>query len=179
MNIVLLSVLLVVTWLLAAYFIHRVAHIKHKWNILFYIHKAHHEINYLASDEQNSAFKMRYLLFLFGDYRGTLDVLLTLTLPALLVLFVHTEIGLGILIFHYIYEVFLSEHVLDHNPRIRKCGARCFAWGEYHLMHHLKPSCNFGIILPIGDYLFGTYKKPAFNQSLTSINGYYSHELSK
>ena len=33
---------------------------------------------------------------------------------------------------------------------------------RHHFMHHQDPSKNFNIVIPLADFLFGTYKKPCF-----------------
>jgi len=108
---------LVLLWTLQIYILHRLAHIRHPLNFLYHIHISHHKINYLK--EENRQFKWYYFFFYFGGILETVDVLVTITIPAIIVYFIYPPVGVYILIFHYLYEVFFSEGVLDHNPAIK------------------------------------------------------------
>ena len=68
--------------------------------------------------------------------------------------------GRPLLAFHYIYEVFLSENQLDHNPKITGRVTRWFAWGDFHLQHHVHPKQNIGLMITLWDRLFGTANDP-------------------
>jgi sterol desaturase/sphingolipid hydroxylase (fatty acid hydroxylase superfamily) len=100
-------------------------------------------------------------LFYFGGVLETVDVLVTITIPAIIVYFIYPPVGIYILIFHYLYEVFFSEGVLDHNPAIKGRITAIFAWGDYHLSHHKNWNCNYGLLLTCWDHLFNTVKSPA------------------
>jgi hypothetical protein len=59
---------------------HRAAHIKHWLNLLYYIHRHHHLVNYLA---EKHGFKWHHLFFFFGSFYESLDVWLMMILPSL------------------------------------------------------------------------------------------------
>lgn len=141
-------------WTFLVYWMHRAAHVRSKYNFLYKLHLSHHRINYLK--EENRAFKWPQLFFYFGSFSASLDVLIMLTLPAFMTFAVFPQYGIYILAFHYIYEVFLSEGTLDHNPKIKGKVTRFFAWGEYHLSHHEKWNCNYGLTITFWDLVFGT-----------------------
>ncbi len=143
-------------WTLIAYFMHRIAHFRHRLNPLYYIHLAHHKINYLTEDRK---FKWYYLLFYFGSIRETLDILLILTLPAIFLFALFPRLGIYLLAYHYLYEAFLSEGLLDHNPRIHGKVTKFFSWGEYHLTHHRTWKYNYSLMITLWDHVFGTLKK--------------------
>src|SRR4051812_43242878 len=103
-------------WTLCIYFMHRIAHIQSKFNPFYQIHLSHHKINYLK--KSNRKFQWYYFLFYFGSLYATLDVIFILTFPAFLMYWISPQYGLYIVGFHYLYEVFLSEGTLDHNPKI-------------------------------------------------------------
>lgn len=140
-------------WTLAIYWLHRLAHWRHRYNPLHYLHLSHHEINYFKTEKK---FKIAYLLWIFGDWRATLDILLNMTLPLVILTYFYPSQGLFLLVFHYLYEAFLSEGVLDHNPNIRGTITNYFAWGVYHLQHHNSPKYNFSLIVTVWDRVFGT-----------------------
>lgn len=156
MNNVLIFIVQFFLWTLLVYLIHRAAHYRSKYNFLLKIHLQHHRINYL--NKNNRVFKWYYIFFYFGSVKATVDVVLTLTLPAVFVYLMHPPTGVYILIIHYLYEVFLSEGLLDHNPAIRGKLTKVFSWGEYHLKHHKNPKCNFGLIITLWDKVFRTAK---------------------
>jgi sterol desaturase/sphingolipid hydroxylase (fatty acid hydroxylase superfamily) len=144
-------------WTLLVYSMHRAAHIKNQYNLLRKIHLSHHKINYLERD--NRRFKWYYMLFYFGSIYASLDVILMLTLPAFVVYFLYPRLGIYIIAFHYVYEVFLSEGALDHNPNITGKATRYFAWGKYHLTHHSDSRYNYGLMITLWDWVFKTRKK--------------------
>jgi sterol desaturase/sphingolipid hydroxylase (fatty acid hydroxylase superfamily) len=154
-------------WTLIVYGLHRLSHIKHKFNFLYFIHIHHHRVNYSNASERK--FNWRYLLFFFGSFYESLDVLITMTLPALVLYFIFPAYGAYILVFHYLYEVFLSENQLDHNPNISGVITNYFSWGKYHLKHHKDVRCNYSLIIPLWDFVFGTQKNGKQEQKL--LNG--------
>lgn len=141
-------------WTLIVYWMHRLAHIRIWYNFLYYFHLAHHKINYFR--QSNLKFKWYYLFFYFGSLRASLDVICMLTIPAFIVYFIYPKIGIYILIFHYIYEVFFSEGLLDHNSNITGTSTKLFAWGKYHLVHHKKWNYNFSLMITLWDWVFKT-----------------------
>ena len=63
------------------------------------------------------------------------------------------------MVFHYVYEVFLSRTVLDHNPKITGKITRFISIGSFHLKHHTNVRCNFSFYITLWDYLFKTDEK--------------------
>lgn len=145
--------LVILLWTLLYYILHRVAHIRHKHNWLHKLHIIHHRTDYRNG---GSHFKPQFLLFYFGDVRGTLDTLCMMTLPLIVITFVFPQQGLWVLLWHYINEVFLAERILEHNPRLFGRLTRVFAWGTFHLKHHKNPKTNFGLLITLWDNLFST-----------------------
>jgi len=143
------------SWTFLTYWLHRLAHVKSKYNILYKLHAAHHEVNYFKGGEK---FSIGYLFFYFGDIRVTFDVLLTITFPLILLTFLYPSQGLVLLAFHYLHEVFLSERLLDHNPKIKGYITHYFAWGSYHLQHHRNPRSNYSAFITLWDKIFRTQK---------------------
>lgn len=139
------------------YLLHRLAHLRNRFNPLYKIHIHHHKVNYLS--DSNRKFKWYYLLFYFGGVYETIDVLILLTLPAVSIYLVYPGVGIYLLFLHYIYEVFFSEGLLDHNPAIKGRVTNVFAWGEYHLAHHKTWKYNYSLIITLWDYVFGTKKR--------------------
>jgi len=143
-------------WTFLIYFMHRLAHVKHKLNFLYFIHRHHHRVNYLSSKLRS--FNWRHFLFYFGSIHESIDVLIMMTLPAILLCLLFPPYGLYILIFHYLYEVFLSESQLDHNPKITGAITNYFSWGKYHLYHHKNIQFNYSLIITFWDLIFKTRK---------------------
>jgi len=143
--------LLMLAWTGLAYGIHRMAHQRGTWNLLNRIHRAHHHPDYLKAQR---SLRWHHFLLCFGSLEETLDGWITLTLPALLLALLspsHAPVLLGL---HYLYEIFLSDNRLDHNPSIQGGLNHWFAWGEYHLEHHRQPAKHFGLILTFWDVVF-------------------------
>jgi len=143
-------------WTFIVYLLHRLSHFKHKLNFLYFIHRYHHRVDY--NIERIRKFDWRYLLFYFGGFYESLDVVCTMTLPALVLYLIFPIYGGYLLTFHYLYEVFLSEGQLDHNPTITGAVTNYFSWGKYHLKHHKDVRCNYSLIVPFWDFIFGTQK---------------------
>lgn len=139
-------------WTLYSYALHVFQHSRSRFNFLKYFHNRHHQYNYGSSMLP----PWHDYFFWFGDWRSTIDVYITFTLP-LVVLTVFEPLCGGILLgFHYLYEVFLSKNVLDHNERIDGPITRFVPIGKYHLAHHKYVKCNYSFYINVWDHLFGT-----------------------
>ena len=150
---IILFVLAVLLWTGMAYIIHRLAHWRGSCSILYRLHAVHHGPRYAGGSGQ---LRWHHFLLCFGSPAETLDIWITLTLPALLICLVLPMQGLLLFMFHYFYEIFCSDGQLDHNPNLSGPITRTFAWGDYHLRHHRDPSRNYGLILTVWDYVFST-----------------------
>jgi len=156
-------------WTFAIYWLHRFSHIHHRYNPLWWIHRAHHAEPYLRADSRPQWPKLGQYFFWLGGWRLSLDVVLVMTLPLLIIAWMQPQYGVPLLVFHYFYEVFLSESVLDHNPRITNRYTRWFAWGDFHLHHHVNLKRNFGLMCGFWDFLFATAEVPKAGASLARI----------
>lgn len=156
-------------WTFVIYWLHRFSHIHHRLNPLWWIHRAHHAEPYLREDSHPSWPNFGQYLFWLGGVRLSLDVILVMTLPLLVIAWLWPQYGIPLLVFHYFYEVFLSESVLDHNPRITGRITRWFAWGDFHLHHHVNLKRNYGLLVCFWDDLFGTAQIPEPGSSLARI----------
>ncbi len=149
-------------WTFCSYWIHRCAHIHSHKNPLWLVHVAHHRIPYFKVQPVRKPALGQYFFWL-GDLLTSLDVIMALTLPIVVITFIWPEYGIPLLIFHYFYEVYLSEGVLDHNGRLTGNITRYFAWGSYHLYHHADLNKNYGLMITLWDKVFGTYVFPEEN----------------
>lgn len=141
-------------WSLCNYSIHRIGHYKSRFNPLFKIHLAHHKEKYPNGNGLLPEWKNFFLWF--GNWRSSLDIVITLILPALLIYILDPETGKWLLAFVYLYEVFCSENLLDHNPSIKGPVTQFMAWGDFHLMHHKYPRTNYGLYITLWDHVFDT-----------------------
>lgn len=144
-------------WTLLVYLMHRLAHVRHTFNFLYKIHIYHHKIDYFK--KENRRFKWYYMLFYFGGVYETLDVLFILTMPLLFIYILLPNLTIYLVIFHYLYEVFLSEGMLDHNPNVNGKITTVFSWGSYHLIHHKTWKYNYSLMITIWDRVFKTTKE--------------------
>lgn len=156
-------------WTMAMYWLHRLSHAWHKRNPLWWVHTAHHRIPYLSRPPATRWPHWSQFLWWLGNWRASLDVVLVMTLPLVLIALVVPQWGVPLLVFHYLYEIFLSEHVLDHNPRVTGTLTRFFAWGDFHLHHHAHPRQNFGLLVTWWDRLFGTAFDPAPGAAMRKV----------
>ena len=143
-------------WTFVIYCLHRLSHIHHPANPLWRIHVAHHKIPYLHSEQRQRWPSLGQYFFWLGDWKTSLDVFLVMTVPLIIISIIWPQYGIPLLVFHYLYEVFLSESVLDHNPHVKGRITRWFAWGDFHLHHHIDMKSNYGLMITLWDRLFGT-----------------------
>jgi sterol desaturase/sphingolipid hydroxylase (fatty acid hydroxylase superfamily) len=140
-------------WGLWAYGMHMLAHSHwRRYNFVRYFHLKHHQYEYGASMLP----PWHDYLFWFGSWRSSMDVYQTFTIPLIALAFFDPPYGYTLLGFHYVYEVFLSRNVLDHNPSIHGRITRFIPIGEYHLRHHRNVRCNYSFYLTFWDHVFGT-----------------------
>ncbi|WP_233167380.1 sterol desaturase family protein [Paenibacillus roseus] len=147
-------------WTLYSYTMHVLAHITHKKNFLHKIHMAHHKYDYGESKWP----PLHDFFFWFGGWKETLDVWLTFTLPIVVLIFFDPVYGIILFVFHYIYEIFLSRNVLDHNPNIKGKFTSIIPVGVFHLKHHKLYKCNYSFFISLWDYLFRTNDKHITNK---------------
>lgn len=140
-------------WTLAMYWLHRLAHWRSPKNLLYRIHQKHHQQRY---DVTPGGFKIESLWWNFGHPALVLDILLTMTLPLVLLTLFFPSQGLCLLVFHYLYEVFLGDDVLDHNLRIQGRVTKFFAWGRFHMTHHYNSRYNYCLLITLWDIVFRT-----------------------
>ncbi|MFQ6538136.1 MULTISPECIES: sterol desaturase family protein [Aphanothece] len=145
--------LALLSWTGLAYGVHRLAHHRASWNWLEVCHRHHHRPRYLL---EARPLRWHHLLFWFDTLAESVDVWITLTLPALLIAALLPAQGPVLLGLHYFYEVLFSDARLDHNPRIQGRITRVLAWGTYHLEHHRNPRCHYGLIVTLWDVVFGS-----------------------
>jgi sterol desaturase/sphingolipid hydroxylase (fatty acid hydroxylase superfamily) len=140
-------------WSLWSYGVHVLAHSKlRRFNLPKYVHRKHHGYRY----EKRVFPPWHDYFFWFGDWRSSLDVYITFTIPLIALAFYEPVYGGILLGFHYIYEVFLSRDVLDHNPNLKGSFTRYIPVGVYHMAHHRDLRCNFSFYLTVWDFLFRT-----------------------
>ena len=157
----LLGILLTfLVWTLCLYVMHRLSHIPHKYNPLWQLHRAHHRIPYLSTPSGSVWPQFGQFFLWLGNWRASLDVIVSMTLPAIALAIAVPKYGVPVLVLHYFYEIFLSEYALDHNPRIQGAVTRYWACGDYHLHHHAHPARNFGLMLTLWDRVFGSAFDP-------------------
>lgn len=142
-----------ILWTLYSYTIHRIAHIPSKKNPLYKVHHVHHRVKY---DPAKSLPELSNYFFWFGSWYASLDVWITFTLPLVILVIIDPVPGIVLLVIHYLYEVFLSGNVIDHNPNIKGKITRIFAVGEYHLHHHKVYRKNYAFFITLWDHVFGT-----------------------
>jgi sterol desaturase/sphingolipid hydroxylase (fatty acid hydroxylase superfamily) len=142
-------------WGLWSYSMHAFAHstVKRRINFMRYLHMKHHAYAYVYSDSKSTPWHDYF--FWFGNWRSSLDIYITFTIPLVALALYDPVPGCILLGFHYLYEVFLSRR-LDHNPNITGAITKVLPIGSYHMRHHSDVHCNFSFYLTIWDHVFGT-----------------------
>ena len=137
-----------------SYGMHVFAHsrVKRRFNFMKVLHIKHHAYAYGESKWP----PWHDYFFWFGDWRSSMDVYLTFTLPLVVLAVLDPLPGCILLGFHYLYEVFLSRNVVDHNPNLTGAVTKVFPVGAYHIRHHRDVHCNYSFFLTLWDHLFGT-----------------------
>ncbi|MCE9596651.1 MAG: sterol desaturase family protein [Spirochaetia bacterium] len=146
-------------WTCIIYWLHRISHIKHAKNPLWIIHRAHHRLPYF-SEAPRPWPRLGQYFFWLGNWKESLDVIFVMTIPLGLLTIVFPAQGACLLVFHYFYEVFLSESRLDHNPYLTGRWTKFFAWGSFHLVHHVQLQKNFCLMITLWDHVFGSAIEP-------------------
>jgi len=145
-------ILIFLAWTLYLYIIHRVIHsVGDRYiSLAFFAHIDHHK--YINTHEQTRWHWSN--IFLFNDtWMSTLDLWITEVVPTLLFSWITGEWWISI--FYYFWAAFIQE-TIEHNPK--------FDWypfitsGKWHLIHHWDMRANFGLFIPLWDYVFGTLK---------------------
>lgn len=162
---VLITVFYFFVWTLCTYWMHRLSHISHKYNFLFKLHLAHHK-----EYSVRPSWPKWYEYFLWrGTLKETIDDLITLSMPPVIITIFDPYHGVSLLIIHYIYEVFLGP-LLDHNPKVRGKITKLLPFGQFHLTHHRNVKKNYSFYITFWDYVFRT-------ASLKDINRVDNHPV--
>lgn len=133
------------TWTLMIYFIHRIGHVI---PIIRDIHGKHHRY---ISEHNITGWTWKNLFFYQDNLFSTLDVFITEVIPTIIFCYLTGEWWLfG---FFYVWSATIQE-CIEHSPNFDMYPY--LTSGKWHLRHHLKGKCNYGIFTPIWDILFGT-----------------------
>ena len=136
-------------WTFCLYWVHRLAHI-YRIPLITRMHWDHHK-----QVTQQTIKGLHWTnLFLWTDsWRSTVDLWCTDVIPT--IIFCAVTGQWWIAVFYYVWAAFVQEAV-EHNPKIDLYPF--LSTGRWHLMHHENSGVNFGLFLPIWDWVFGTAK---------------------
>lgn len=134
-------------WTLLIYCVHVLAH--HIPGIK-YIHSWHH--SFIIKNEPPTWHWSNIFLYQ-DDWKSTLDVWITEIMPT--IIFCAITEQWWIAIFFYFWSAFIQERI-EHNPKFNLFPF--FTSGVWHLRHHKKGNCNYGVFHPLWDIIFGTNK---------------------
>lgn len=133
-------------WTGCLYFIHRLAHVTPGIKVL---HGDHHAFVRLHDTRWHWS-----NLFLCNDsLKSTADLWITEVLPTVIIATTTTHWWIAVV--YYIWAALLQED-LEHN---RKVDFPLLTAGKWHMKHHARSSCNYGLFFPIWDKLFRTEQK--------------------
>ena len=133
-----------VLWTFVIYWMHRLAHII---PFVARIHADHHR--YVV---KNTVTWHWSNLFLFNDtWLSTLDLWITEVVPTAVLSYFF---GWWLIAAYYVWAAFIQERI-EHNEQFDYYP---FTSGRWHMIHHKTASVNYGIIFPVWDKIFGTFR---------------------
>lgn len=135
------------TWTLVVYFIHRAVHV---FPAIGKYHLAHHK--YVRYHHSKIGWRWTNLLLWNDNWKTTVDLWTTEVIPAILICV--WSGSWWFLLAYWLWSAFVQERI-DHDSNFH-----CFplASGRWHMEHHKNSRVNFGIIIPLWDIIFETYK---------------------
>lgn len=137
-------ILVFLGWTFVVYWLHRLVH---AIPALAKFHNDHHR--YINKNETGWHWSN---LFLYNDtWLSTLDLWTTEVIPALVFSYFF---GWWFFVVYYIWGAFIQEAV-EHNTKLNLYPLTS---GKWHMVHHRDATKNFGVFLPIWDWLFKTEK---------------------
>jgi sterol desaturase/sphingolipid hydroxylase (fatty acid hydroxylase superfamily) len=133
-------------WTFCIYWCHRVAH---QIPALQYFHRDHHK---QISDDTYQGLNWKNLFLFFDTWKSTIDQWLTEVIPTIILSYF---VGWWLFGLYYVWAAFIQE-AIEHNPKFNLYPF--ITSGKWHLVHHSDNNKNFGVIFPIWDIMFGSWK---------------------
>jgi len=131
-------------WTFLLYWAHRCAH---KFKFLNKFHNAHH----LYIKSNFTKWSWTNLFFYMDNMKSSFDVLLTEVIPTLIFCLLFDT--WWVFIFYWIWAASLQE-IIEHKSNLN---LPIFTSGKWHMIHHCTPNKNYGLFIPLWDFIFGTY----------------------
>lgn len=133
-------------WTGCLYLIHRLAHVTPGLKML---HGDHHAFIRSSNTQWHWS-----NLFLFTDsWKSTGDLWITEVLPTAVISAITTHWWIAVA--YYIWAALLQED-LEHNCKV---DYPLLTSGRWHMKHHARSNCNYGLFIPIWDKIFRTEQK--------------------
>jgi sterol desaturase/sphingolipid hydroxylase (fatty acid hydroxylase superfamily) len=132
-------------WTLMLYWVHRISHIKIRFNKL---HCSHHQFVALNQPKWHWS----NIFFYMDNPKSAIDVWITEVIPTIIFCWIINSWWL--IIFYWIWAAFLQERY-EHKTNLDLI---LFTSGKWHMIHHCNPKRNFGLFIPLWDIVFGTYE---------------------
>ena len=133
-------------WTFVVYWAHRLVH------VLPYFKNIHTDHHKQISQDTFDGLSWKNLFLYFDSPKSTLDQWYTEVIPTIIMSLIF---GWEVFAVYYIWAAFIQESV-EHNsmfdiyPLITS--------GKWHMVHHTHKNSNFGVMIPIWDMIFGTWK---------------------
>lgn len=126
------------------YWIHRIGH---ELPIVREYHMVHHR--FILHNETNWHWSN---LFLYNDnVHSTIDLWITEVIPTVIFSVITGQWWISV--FYYVWAAFIQESI-EHNKNF---DIPILTSGKWHLIHH-REKVNYGLLTPVWDIVFGTYK---------------------
>ena len=133
-------------WTFVVYWAHRLVHIIPYFKT---IHADHHK---QISQETFDGLSWKNLFLYFDSPKSTLDQWYTEVIPTIILSLIF---GWWVFATYYIWAAFIQESV-EHNSKFDFYPF--ITSGKWHMVHHTYKNNNFGVMFPIWDIIFGTWK---------------------
>lgn len=121
----------------------------HKSSFLKKYHFDHHK-NVVTDDMK---WKWNNLLLYNDTKESTIDLWLTEVIPTIIFCLITRQ--WWIFIVYYVWTAFIQERI-EHN---KEFDIPVLTSGKWHLMHHEKENCNFGLFTSLWDKIFNTNRR--------------------
>lgn len=129
-----------------------------------YLRKIHSDHHAQVTNDTIGGPHWTNLFLYFDSLTSTLDQWITEVIPTILLAMWLDDAS--VFLFYYIWAAMIQESI-EHNPRVN-----LYPWlssGRWHLVHHEHPGSNYGVLVPIWDVMFDTWRdidvgKPAVDK---------------
>lgn len=139
-------IFILLLWTFIIYWTHRLSH------LIPYLRDIHFDHHKQISNNTFQGLSWKNLFLYFDSFKSTLDQWYTEVIPTILLSIVF---GWWLFIIYYIWAAFIQESI-EHSSNFNLYPL--LTSGKWHLVHHTDNNYNYGVLFPIWDIIFNTWK---------------------